>query len=219
MSSIEVQADTSPTDYSNLPKAPFQKFNDPGVVSGKDKPGWKTYNFEVAVHHTYVAGGIRVHNDSGFLGRLGNTINYGVDQALDVKPNGFLDHLTDFVTGPLHAAGHLISTIGELGNFLLDFAVGVGDAIHGLVSSVFEHGKNFVTQITDGTLLTDIRDAFQSHKLELEAYNGDPLGYMFQTDVNGEVILDALGQPVSFSEQHLDFVSDTLGGLNGPVAV
>ncbi|MCK8485485.1 hypothetical protein MUY21_15695 [Aliiroseovarius sp. S2029] len=27
--------------------------------------GWKTYNFEVSEHHTYVAGGIRVHNTSG----------------------------------------------------------------------------------------------------------------------------------------------------------
>jgi hypothetical protein len=26
--------------------------------------GWQTYNFEVAEHHTYVAGGVRVHNDS-----------------------------------------------------------------------------------------------------------------------------------------------------------
>ena len=26
--------------------------------------GWKTYNFEVRTHHNYVAGGIRVHNDS-----------------------------------------------------------------------------------------------------------------------------------------------------------
>jgi len=28
------------------------------------KKGWKTYNFEVADYHTYVAGGVRVHNKS-----------------------------------------------------------------------------------------------------------------------------------------------------------
>ncbi|CTQ47566.1 Endoglucanase E1 precursor [Roseibium aggregatum] len=28
------------------------------------KKGWKTYNFEVEDYHTYVAGGVRVHNDS-----------------------------------------------------------------------------------------------------------------------------------------------------------
>jgi hypothetical protein len=30
------------------------------------KKGWKTYNFEVAEHHNYIAGGIRVHNDSTY---------------------------------------------------------------------------------------------------------------------------------------------------------
>ena len=28
------------------------------------KKGWKTYNFEVEKYHTYIAGGIRVHNES-----------------------------------------------------------------------------------------------------------------------------------------------------------
>ena len=33
---------------------------------------WQTYNFEVEDLHTYVAGGVRVHNDSGWLGRAGD---------------------------------------------------------------------------------------------------------------------------------------------------
>ncbi|MCR9060104.1 MAG: DUF4214 domain-containing protein, partial [Rhodobacteraceae bacterium] len=33
------------------------------------KKGWKTYNFEVGDFHTYVAGGVRVHNDSWSDGR------------------------------------------------------------------------------------------------------------------------------------------------------
>ncbi len=32
--------------------------------SGSRSAGWKTYNFEVAEHHTYIAGGVRVHNQS-----------------------------------------------------------------------------------------------------------------------------------------------------------
>lgn len=39
---------------------------DSGFVDG-DGPefsGWTTYNFEVAAHHTYIADGIRVHNQS-----------------------------------------------------------------------------------------------------------------------------------------------------------
>ena len=41
--------------------------------------GWKTYNFEVQGHHTYIADGIRVHNNSGPLGKLGNDIDGGLD--------------------------------------------------------------------------------------------------------------------------------------------
>ena len=36
------------------------------------KKGWKTYNFEVADYHTYVAGGVRVHNKS---------YNYGIQSG------------------------------------------------------------------------------------------------------------------------------------------
>ena len=34
------------------------------VLKEKVEAGWQTYNFEVREHHNYVAGGIRVHNDS-----------------------------------------------------------------------------------------------------------------------------------------------------------
>ncbi|HEY8576840.1 MAG TPA: LysM peptidoglycan-binding domain-containing protein [Devosia sp.] len=38
------------------------------------KKGWKTYNFEVEGFHTYVAGGLRVHNASYFV-QSGNTLS------------------------------------------------------------------------------------------------------------------------------------------------
>ena len=47
-----------------------------GNVAFKEEvqEGWKTYNFEVLDFHTYVAGGVRVHNQSGALGVLGNCL-------------------------------------------------------------------------------------------------------------------------------------------------
>ncbi|UES59914.1 hypothetical protein GFK91_29635 (plasmid) [Roseibium aggregatum] len=43
------------------------------------KKGWKTYNFEVEEFHTYVAGGVRVHNDSwDILGVGAGSISTGV---------------------------------------------------------------------------------------------------------------------------------------------
>ncbi len=35
------------------------------IFSQKGQDGWQTYNFEVAETHTYIAGGVRVHNQSG----------------------------------------------------------------------------------------------------------------------------------------------------------
>ncbi|MEM8837214.1 MAG: M10 family metallopeptidase C-terminal domain-containing protein [Pseudomonadota bacterium] len=36
-------------------------------IEGDVRSGWRTYNFEVERYHTYIAGGIRVHNDSAAL--------------------------------------------------------------------------------------------------------------------------------------------------------
>jgi hypothetical protein len=41
---------------------------------------WTTYNFEVEELHTYVAGGVRVHNESGFFGKIGNLFSAGEDR-------------------------------------------------------------------------------------------------------------------------------------------
>ncbi len=66
--------------------------------------GWKTYNFEVESLHTYVAGGVRVHNDSGFLGQVGNTI----DDKLFDKLGVLWDGIGDIVTSPFHVAGEIL---------------------------------------------------------------------------------------------------------------
>ena len=52
------------------------------AVKPEMKKGWKTYNFEVAEHHTYIADGVRVHNTSSFsLGAVenGHYAGHGVD--------------------------------------------------------------------------------------------------------------------------------------------
>ncbi|MEJ8562313.1 Hint domain-containing protein [Yoonia sp. GPGPB17] len=82
--------------------------------------GWKTYNFEVEGLHTYIAGGVRVHNKSGPLGELGNRINHGLDKfaqdVFDAKPGGAFDQFTNIITEPFHWAGTaLTSTLDFLG--------------------------------------------------------------------------------------------------------
>ena len=71
------------------------------VLKEQVEQGWKTYNFEVQEHHNYVAGAVRVHNDS-----ILSTLQAGdqlialnsdlTDAAVlrDVNGNGFLDFVT-----------------------------------------------------------------------------------------------------------------------------
>lgn len=72
--------------------------------------GWKTYNFEVAEHHTYVADGVRVHNNSGILGRIANYINDN-ENAWGVRKDGFVDKLTDVVGDVFHAVGTVLTAV------------------------------------------------------------------------------------------------------------
>jgi hypothetical protein len=116
---------------------------------------WQTYNFEVATHHTYVANNIRVHNYSGALGAVANTLDAALDRVMGAKDGdgSFRDAISDLATSPLHAAGHIVSGAagaaisvatgifsgigkllkGDVGGALGSLAAGVG----GAVASVF----------------------------------------------------------------------------------
>ncbi|MCV0426756.1 MAG: DUF4214 domain-containing protein, partial [Roseibium sp.] len=83
------------------------------------KKGWKTYNFEVEDFHTYVAGGVRVHNDSwnddkgfeagahtGGVGQVWTSSYNGTEtgasldgRALNVDVNDVTDYLMDLEPG------------------------------------------------------------------------------------------------------------------------
>jgi Ca2+-binding RTX toxin-like protein len=63
---------------------------------------WQTYNIEVEDLHTYVAGGVRVHNDSGWLGVVGNIFSAGDDRH---NHDGLWDTLGDGLSNLLHGIG------------------------------------------------------------------------------------------------------------------
>lgn len=88
------------------------------------EPGWVTYNFEVAELHTYVAGGIRVHNASGFLGQLGDQID---NQVFD-KLGRVGDAVGDVVSGAFHAAGQLVDGVVNAGRAISDGFRDAGDS-------------------------------------------------------------------------------------------
>ena len=97
-----------------------------GAMSGNamlqpmELDAWATYNFEVEELHTYVAGGVRVHNDSGLLGAIGTALFApGVDGKgtdVDGLPDrlhhrNFFDGVFDFLANTAHAIGTMINDI------------------------------------------------------------------------------------------------------------
>lgn len=74
--------------------------------------GWKTYNFEVEELHTYVAGGVRVHNTSVIIGSgrdvpVGRAVGPN-GETLYVNPNGTVTNLDTGYTAP-GPQGHISS--------------------------------------------------------------------------------------------------------------
>ncbi|KIC45449.1 hypothetical protein RA29_20630 [Tateyamaria sp. ANG-S1] len=131
---------------------------DGNVVYKEDvQEGWKTYNFEVDDFHTYVAGGIRVHNDSGLLGRVGNDIDAGLDAFFGGQDGDgtVRDALTDIVTAPLHVAGHILNGVAQAGVALGNGLSAAGERLANgdVIGAIGEVGRgiaNAVGEIAQG---------------------------------------------------------------------
>ncbi|WP_299376516.1 calcium-binding protein [uncultured Tateyamaria sp.] len=80
-----------------------------GIDNDHGQIGWKTYNFEVAEHHTYVADGVRVHNQS---------VTYQIDE------NGHVRNLID-------AAGRSVELDGDFTPDQLAYVQQTGTDVNG----------------------------------------------------------------------------------------
>jgi len=139
------------------------------VLKEDVEQGWTTYNFEVAEHHNYVAGGVRVHNDS-ILSTLdeGDTLVALNDDLTDAAVlrdvNG--DGTADFVT----LDGYRRE--GEATNIAIE-RVFYWDAANGdlatLLANVVANGPDSAGNVfdpgngntwNDGTWGDDIEEAF-----------------------------------------------------------
>lgn len=94
---------------------------------------WQTYNLEVEDLHTYVAGGVRVHNESGIFGALGQSLNRG-----------------------LNASGLVSDLVGTAIDYSLhtvDIAVqGISDGFSNLGNSITSGVSGVFTSITAGVV-------------------------------------------------------------------
>ena len=143
------------------------------VFKEEVQEGWRTYNFEVEGLHTYVAGGVRVHNHSGPLGDWANRTDGYIDNALGIQNGGFLDKLTDIVTSPIHAAGQIIDGISRAGTALSqgfqtardlfangDLAGAIGAVAGGIGNAIGEVASGIGRAV--GEVVGDIADAVGS---------------------------------------------------------
>ena len=122
----------------------FERATSVSVIAGNAalKPveidAWQTYNIEVEDLHTYVAEGLRVHNDSGILGEIGNSIDAGLDRAFGHadRDGSTVDAFTDVITSPFHIAGHGLSIAFGAAQAVVAGGLGVAASVIGGLSGI-----------------------------------------------------------------------------------
>ncbi|MEC3863467.1 hypothetical protein VK792_19485, partial [Mesobacterium sp. TK19101] len=132
--------------------------------------GWKTYNFTVAKHHTYIADGIRVHNDSilSTLEAGDELISLNADLTdAAVLRDVYGDGVADFVAldGYRRANGDATDIAAA---FVFDWNAGDGDLAQ-LVANELDSAPNASFNVfdpgngnnwNDGTFGDDIEEVF-----------------------------------------------------------
>jgi Ca2+-binding RTX toxin-like protein len=193
---------------------------------------WTTYNFEVAEHHTYIADGIRVHNDSGWLGRVGNTIDEAIDKFWGVEDgSGSLrDEISDLITAPLHIVGELVTgTIDAVGEIFGGFSEAATKAASGdyagALSSIWQGVRDGVKEIAAGLvgaadeaykavvgLASAIKETFTSREVTTDEDGGTRTAKPIVIDLgdsldDGNVEYDGIEIEVA-SDVHFDMDGD-----------
>lgn len=121
------------------------------AIEQRVEEGWRTYNFEVAELHTYVAGGIRVHNKSGVLGQIGDSL----DNNFFDKLGRVGDAVGDLVNGVFHGVGELVDAAGRAATAIGDGFRAGGDKFRDgdVLGGIAEIGKgigNAVGEVISG---------------------------------------------------------------------
>ncbi|WP_299554923.1 hypothetical protein [uncultured Tateyamaria sp.] len=161
-----------------------------GSVAFKEEvqEGWKTYNFEVLGWHTYVAGGVRVHNQSGTLGVLGNSI----DNNFFDKLGNVGDAVGDVVSGAFHAAGDLVDGFVSAGQSL---SKGFSDAAESfsngdIIGGIADVGRGI------GNAIGDVARGIGNAIGEVARGIGDAIGSVFGRDDSNDGQGSDRGKPI-----------------------
>lgn len=188
--------------------------------------GWKTYNLEIENYHTYVANGVRVHNDSGFLGHVGTILD---DEFFD-QLGTLGDGIGDIVTAPFHGIGEIVdgvlSAVGiigdafsdALGKFsqgdiiggITDIGKGIGNGLSEIGKSVWDGVKDIGNAVWDGikTVGKAISDAVDSVFGRNDGGGGDS-GKPVIIDLDGDGIEVSVDAFVDFDMDGDGFLEQT----------
>lgn len=184
----------------------FEQAHSYGMIAGNaalqpvGMDAWQSYNFEVDHLHTYVAGGVRVHNQSGILGRIGNSIDSAMDRLGVVG-----DAVGDIIGGSLKAAGEIVNGIiggvaavaggfasgfsklaqGDIIGAAGDIVRGIGEGVASVVRGIGEAVKDFVGGVRDAvkSVVDTVKGWFDPVVLDLDG-DGIELTGLGQTGAN-----------------------------------
>ena len=171
------------------------------------KKGWKTYNFEVEDYHTYIAGGVRVHNDSVFTASgsdldIGSNYTNASGDQITVNPDGSIyNHNTGYTTpsagvlayGNFHSAeaigvsGQQQTDLANLGAFDKWQIAGSGPDVQLASGEVvpagtqFASGSGYTTVVNRDGTVTNLKTGYTSKPTYGELLS-DPFNHPYDQD-------------------------------------
>ena len=151
------------------------------------KSGWKTYNFEVEGLHTYIAGGVRVHNDSIItLAIESNQFSTLYDRAFNGSQEDFDRLLTSISKGEIASEGAFVDASSN-DRFWAPFASNFGD-------------RTVVSIDSNGVASSTVVNNFLQHTTSLPI-DGSRIDTLFRPDGGRNVTTTDLADQFDWSRE------------------
>lgn len=186
------------------------------VTAPNDLEQWQTYNFEVAGHHTYIANGVRVHNESYFIDYNDGMLVEALEALGAV--DGFGDHISTVVlsngeTVTKVESGVRVSDVDGSDIPLTELVNVLQDGIRSLAINIEESLTSIPTLIQDLSPYI-IADLISGDDLEEVAER-----YAIQAGVTlgADFIIDTFGDFIEPGVQNHYFDSGAGAALKGAI--
>ncbi|ETX12763.1 hypothetical protein OCH239_17275 [Roseivivax halodurans JCM 10272] len=187
-----------------------------GLAHHSAPSAWRCYNFEVEGLHTYVAGGVRVHNDSqatvDFAGNLGRTFGTQLGQALVKDGSQFEKLLAGTALGLV--TENLAEVITDTGFHRFDGSqLNIGSSFSKSMRQMGDIGSEFNAALSTGAVSIMVAELGES--LGLDGFGSDLFSFTASTYA-GSVLEQVARNPTS-ALSHMDWSAPwgAVGGAAG----